>query len=256
MHAAPVSFRYYAQRCQPRAVPGIRARQGRRNPWQNVAVLEIRNLYKAYVTGTEQRSVLGGLDLRIDSGGFAVLIGRSGSGKSTLLNLIAGIDRVGGGSIVIDGTDISTLAEPEITRFRRSRIGFVFQSFNLIPTLTVAENLALPLQLNGMRVDTDRIEGLLARISLPGRLHAYPEQLSGGEQQRVAIARAIVHQPALVLADEPTGNLDTMTARQVISLLTETVAEHGATLLMATHSPEIIDTPYTALRLEDGRIDG
>jgi putative ABC transport system ATP-binding protein len=204
--------------------------------------LELRNVSKSYREGEAERVVLRDVSVTIPRGEIVVVLGRSGSGKSTLLNVIAGIDRPTAGSVVVDGTDLTALDEQARTRFRRAHIGFVFQFFNLIPLLTVEENLLLPLDLNG-RADAKgiaRAHELLERVGLGGRGASYPERLSGGEQQRVAIARALIHDPALILADEPTGNLDAETATAVLDLLDTLAREAGRTVLMVTHSREVV----------------
>jgi putative ABC transport system ATP-binding protein len=219
-------------------------------------VIQIRGLSKRYRSGNTELPVLNELDLDVAAGEFVVLFGRSGSGKSTLLNLIAAIDRPDSGRVVVAGVDLAGLGEPGATLFRRRHIGFIFQSFNLIPTLTVVENLLLPLELNGFAHarGRQRVAQLIEQLELGPRQHAFPEELSGGERQRVAIARALVHEPAVVLADEPTGNLDLETARQVVALLDARVREAGVTLLMATHSREVIGYADRELHIRDGRI--
>jgi putative ABC transport system ATP-binding protein len=184
------------------------------------------------------------------------LLGRSGSGKSTLLNLLAGIDRPDTGDVRIMGRSVTTMGEPELTLLRREHIGFIYQFFNLIPTLTVAENLALPLELNGMRAAQRRarVAELLGKVGLEGREGAFPDQLSGGEQQRVAIARAIIHDPALVLADEPTGNLDAQTGHRVLELLSHLFRDEGHTLILVTHSREVSEIADRVLAVEDGHL--
>jgi putative ABC transport system ATP-binding protein len=192
----------------------------------------------------------------IEAGEIAVLVGRSGSGKSTLLNLIAGIDRPTSGRVVVDGTDLTALDEDARTRFRRRRIGFVFQFFNLIPLLTVEENLLLPLELNGVAdaAGLARARGLLERVGLGGRGASLPERLSGGEQQRVAIARALVHEPALILADEPTGTLDAETAAAVLAVLDGLAREAGKTVIMVTHSREVVGVADRIFDVQRGRL--
>jgi putative ABC transport system ATP-binding protein len=204
--------------------------------------VELLHVSKTYREGDSERAVLSDVSVAIQPGEIAVLVGRSGSGKSTLLNLIAGIDRPTAGRVVVDGTDLTALDEDARTRFRRRRIGFVFQFFNLIPLLTVEENLLLPLELNGMAgaAGVARARGLLERVGLDGRGATLPERLSGGEQQRVAIARALVHDPALILADEPTGTLDAETAAAVLALLDGLAREAGKTVVMVTHSREVV----------------
>jgi len=204
--------------------------------------VELRQISKSYREGEAERVVLRDVSLTIAPGEIVVLLGRSGSGKSTLLNVIAGIDRPSAGSVMVDGTDLTGLDEQARTRFRRRHIGFVFQFFNLIPLLTVEENLLLPLDLNN-RADAKgvaRARELLERVGLGGRGESYPERLSGGEQQRVAIARALIHDPALILADEPTGNLDAETAASVLDLLDTLVREAGRTVVMVTHGREVV----------------
>ncbi len=220
------------------------------------AQVSIDNLSKVYNEGDRSRAVLDGVTLDIYEGEFFVLLGKSGSGKSTLLNLIAAIDHPDQGSIRINGTDITHLGEREQTLFRRDQIGIVFQFFNLIPTLTVLENVTLPYELRGMsRAESQqKAVVLLERVGLADRLDDFPDKLSGGEQQRVAIARALVHEPALVLADEPTGNLDEDTGEQVLELLLELTREAGKTLIMATHSPEIVPFADRVARIHDGQL--
>ena len=200
--------------------------------------------------------VLDNIDATIRRGEFVVVVGRSGSGKSTLLNLIGSVDVPSAGEVYIDGVALTGLDETARALLRRRRIGFIFQFFNLIPTLTVAENLLLPLELNGIRgaTATSRVEQLCAEVSLGGYETRFPEELSGGEQQRVAIARALVHEPDIVLADEPTGNLDLETATDVIRLLDRLCRETGKTLIMATHSREVIGRADRVLTIRSARL--
>jgi putative ABC transport system ATP-binding protein len=219
-------------------------------------LIELRNLTKSYDEGNRQRTVLCDTSVSIGRGELAVLVGRSGSGKSTLLNLLSGIDHPSSGEVVIDGIVLSALSERERTLFRRDRIGFVFQFFNLIPTLTVEENLLLPLELKG-RVTPERRRtalDLLAEVGLADRGASYPDRLSGGEQQRVAVARALAHDPLLVLADEPTGNLDLETGLQVLEILDRLTRRAGKTMVMATHSPEVVGRADRVFRVEDCRL--
>jgi putative ABC transport system ATP-binding protein len=204
--------------------------------------VELRHVRKTYREGDSERVVLDDVSVAIEPGEIAVLVGRSGSGKSTLLNLIAGIDRPTSGGVVVEGTDLTALDEDARTRFRRRRIGFVFQFFNLIPLLTVEENLLLPLELNGVTAAAGvaRARRLLEQVGLGGRGESLPDRLSGGEQQRVAIARALVHDPAVILADEPTGTLDAETAAAVLALLDGLAREAGKTVIMVTHSREVV----------------
>jgi putative ABC transport system ATP-binding protein len=218
--------------------------------------VELLHVSKTYREGDSERSVLSDVSVAIAAGEIAVLVGRSGSGKSTLLNLIAGIDRPTAGRVVVDGTDLTALDEDARTRFRRRRIGFVFQFFNLVPLLTVEENLLLPLELNGM-ADTAgvaRARRLLERVGLGGRGASLPDRLSGGEQQRVAIARALVHEPALILADEPTGTLDAETAAAVLALLDGLARERGKTVVMVTHSREVVGVADRIFAVQRGRL--
>ena len=218
--------------------------------------VELVHVSKTYREGDSERAVLTDVSVAIEPGDIAVLIGRSGSGKSTLLNLIAGIDRPTSGRVVVDGTDLTALDEDARTRFRRRRIGFVFQFFNLIPLLTVEENLLLPLELNGMAdaAGLARARGLLERVGLAGRGASLPDRLSGGEQQRVAIARALVHEPTLILADEPTGTLDAETAAAVLAVLDGLAREAGKTVIMVTHSREVVGVADRIFDVQRGRL--
>ena len=218
--------------------------------------VQLERIGKTYREGDSERVVLRDVSIAIAPGEIAVLVGRSGSGKSTLLNLIAGIDRPTAGRVLVDGTDLTALDEDARTRFRRRHIGFVFQFFNLIPLLTVEENLLLPLELNGGVTDAGlgRARSLLDRVGLGGRGSSLPERLSGGEQQRVAIARAVVHDPALILADEPTGTLDAETAAAVLELLDTLVRESGKTVIMVTHSREVVGVADRIFAAERGQL--
>jgi putative ABC transport system ATP-binding protein len=220
-------------------------------------LVEIHGLRKHYQEAHGERAVFDDLALTIPRGEFLALLGRSGSGKSTLLNLLAGIDSPDAGSVRIGGSHLETLTEAERTRFRRRWVGFVFQFFNLIPTLTVAENTALPLTLNGLddRPHRQWHHTLLDRVGLAGRLGSFPDQLSGGEQQRLALVRALVHRPRLLLADEPTGNLDETTGEQVLELLREFTADTGTTVVMVTHSREVAALADRRLWLHEGRLE-
>ena len=219
-------------------------------------LVELRNLTKAYEEGGRQRTVLCEASVAIARGEMAVLVGRSGSGKSTVLNLISGIDLPDSGEVIVDGVSLSTLSERERTLFRRDRIGFVFQFFNLIPTLTVEENLLLPLELKGRARPEQRRAalGLLEEVGLADRAGSFPDRLSGGEQQRVAVARALAHDPLLVLADEPTGNLDLETGLQVLEILDRLTRQAGKTMVMVTHSREVVGLADRVFRMEDCRL--
>ncbi len=218
--------------------------------------VELAHVVKVYREGESERIVLRDVELQVAPGEIVVLLGRSGSGKSTVLNLISGIDRATSGVIRVQGVDVTALSETERTLFRRRRIGFIFQFFNLIPTLTVEENLRLPLELNGIDGKTGRTRALdlLSTVGLADRAASFPDRLSGGEQQRVAVARALVHDPVLVLADEPTGNLDAESARQVLGLLADLARRAGRTVIAASHSEEVAALADRVLTLADGRL--
>ncbi|MDH3689886.1 MAG: ABC transporter ATP-binding protein [Gammaproteobacteria bacterium] len=220
-------------------------------------LITIRDLTKEYQEGEQRHAVLRAVDLDIIPGTFNVLLGRSGTGKSTLLNLISGIDLPTTGSIQIDGTMLTELSEHHRTLFRRRHIGFVFQFFNLIPTLTVAENVMLPLELNGLHDPAgrkERLTELLARVDLEHRASSFPDRLSGGEQQRIALVRALSHRPQILLADEPTGNLDLDSAAAVLTLLRELPCETGTTVVMATHSHDAARASDRVLTITNGTI--
>ena len=216
-------------------------------------VVEARGLCMEYGTAELRSRVLDGLDLDVARGEFIALLGRSGSGKSTLLHLLGAIDRATGGALRVGGVDLTALDEEARARFRRRQVGFVFQAYNLLTTLTVAENLRLPLTLNKLP-DDGRVDALLTRLGLADKAGRYADRLSGGGQQRVAIGRALIHAPLLVLADEPTGNLDEDTAGQVLALFKELVREGGGTLVMATHSLDACAGADRVLRIEHGRL--
>lgn len=219
-------------------------------------VVRLDDLVKEFTEGRRTRAVLDGLAASFCRGHFVVLLGKSGSGKSTLLNLISGIETPTSGDVYLNDVAITRLNERKRTLFRRDNIGFVFQFFNLIPTLTVLENVTLPQELAGTgrrEVERDAME-LLSRVGLADRRDAFPDRLSGGEQQRVAIARALIHDPMLLLADEPTGNLDEETGERVISLLLELTRDADKTLIMATHSPDVAPLADRVLRIHDGHL--
>ncbi len=221
-------------------------------------MLTLRHVSKSYREARTRRVVLDDVSLSIPRGEFVAVMGRSGTGKSTLLNLISGIDVVDSGTIRLDDTDLSALGERERTLKRRHAVGFVFQFFNLIPTLSVAENLMLPLELIGSPADAarERVANMLQRVDLASRGESFPDRLSGGEQQRVAVARALVHEPDWVLADEPTGNLDAETGRSVLALLCDMSRDANKTLIIVTHSEEVAARADRVLRIEDGRVHG
>ena len=219
-------------------------------------IISAENLHYSYQEARETKPVLEGVDLSIKRGELVALLGESGSGKSTLLNLLGCIDKADSGKVFINGTLMSGLREPQLTLFRRKHIGFIYQLFNLIPTLNVFENIALPLELAGINSNDRKkqVGNWLKNVGLDDRESAYPDQLSGGEQQRVAIARALIHQPSLVLADEPTGNLDAQTGQKILDLLVGLAHEQGQTLLIVTHSKIVAETVDRLLVLEEGKI--
>lgn len=217
-------------------------------------MLELKNVSKNYFEGNTKHSVLSNFELSISKGEIIILLGKSGSGKSTLLNIISGIDVPDSGSVLIDGTDITKLSEKERTLVRRNKVGFIFQFFNLIPTLTVKENLLLPLELTGSNNTEERIKSILAEVGLANRANTYPDKLSGGEQQRIAIARALIHNPDIILADEPTGNLDYETGLQIVDLLDRVVKKKGKTMIMVTHSKDVIGLADKIYSLKEGRL--
>ncbi len=220
-------------------------------------LIHLHQVTKTYVEGDRRHRVLDGVDLDIQAGERVALLGPSGCGKSTLLNLIAGLDSVSSGQIVVDGQSVTELDETQRARLRRHQVGFVFQFFNLVPTLTVLENLLLPLELAGRLESASRARalGLLETVGLEDRHGSFPDVLSGGQQQRVAIARAMIHKPSLILADEPTGNLDEQAAQMVLELLNSAVRNAGVTLVMATHSREAAAIADRVLRIRAGRLD-
>ena len=219
-------------------------------------LLEARDLWRSYQRGSETIHALAGVTLSLKPGEIVAVVGRSGSGKTTLLNQIGCLDRLTSGSLKIAGTEVTALKEQELVRFRRDHIGFIFQLFYLIPTLTVEENLLLPLELNGPigRAERERARALLEEVELADRAASFPDRLSGGEQQRVAVARALVHAPALMLADEPTGNLDLETGRKVLDLLDRLTRREGRTMLMVTHSPEVVGLADRVFAIEGGKL--
>ncbi len=219
-------------------------------------ILETHDLKKYYGTGDTQVRALDGVNLAVEQGEFLSIVGTSGSGKSTLLHMLGGLDRPTSGTVTVDGTDIFSLKDDALTIFRRRKIGFVFQAYNLVPVLNVYENIVLPIQLDGNPVDVDYVNQIVEALGLSGKLNALPGQLSGGQQQRVAIARALATKPAIVLADEPTGNLDSRTSQDVLSLMKTTGARFGQTIVMITHNEEIAQLADRIIRIEDGRICG
>lgn len=219
-------------------------------------IVQLQHLTKTYTEGKESRTILADINATFNTGEFIVLLGHSGSGKSTLLNLISGIDAPDSGDILVNGATINRLSEHQRTLFRRKHIGFIFQFFNLIPTLTVFENVTLAMQLNGgvTAAKEQTVKSLLERVGLSHRRDAFPDRLSGGEQQRVAILRALAPNPTLLLADEPTGNLDEDTGQTIIQLLLELTRQANKTLIMATHNPEIIPLADKVYRIKHGEL--
>ena len=219
-----------------------------------MTVLETKDLKKYYGSGDTQVKALDGVDLTVENGEFVAIVGTSGSGKSTLLHILGGLDRPTGGSVLVEGRDIFALKDEELTIFRRRKIGFVFQSYNLVPVLSVYDNIVLPIQLDGGRVDEDYVSQVIEALGLEQKLDRLPNQLSGGQQQRVAIARALATKPAILLADEPTGNLDSRTSQDVLSLMKTTGQKFAQTMVMITHNEEIAQLADRIVRIEDGRI--
>ena len=217
-------------------------------------ILQTKDLKKYYGSGDTQVRALDGVDLQVENGEFVAIVGTSGSGKSTLLHMLGGLDRPTSGSVVVDGRDLSTLKDEELTVFRRRKIGFVFQAYNLVPVLSVYENIVLPIQLDGGKLDAAYIDQVIGALGLKEKLQSLPSQLSGGQQQRVAIARALATKPAILLADEPTGNLDSRTSNDVLSLMKVTGQKFSQTMVMITHNEEIAQLVDRIVRIEDGRI--
>ena len=219
-------------------------------------ILQTEGLKKYYGTGDTEVRALDGVDLTVERGEFVAIVGTSGSGKSTLLHMLGGLDRPTAGKVTVDGKDIFALKDEELTIFRRRKIGFVFQSYNLVPVLSVWENMILPIQLDGRAVDEAFVREVVATLGLEKKLQNLPSQLSGGQQQRVAIARALATKPAILLADEPTGNLDSKTSQDVLGLMKVTSQKFGQTMVMITHNEEIAQMADRIVRIEDGRIQG
>ena len=217
-------------------------------------VLQTRGLEKVYGTGEARVRALDGVDLDVEQGEFVAVVGTSGSGKSTLLHMLGGLDRPTAGTVTVDGRNIFALSDEALTVFRRRKIGFVFQAYNLVPVLSVWENIVLPVQLDGRRPDKAYLAQVVEALGLSEKLDRLPGQLSGGQQQRVAIARALAAQPAILLADEPTGNLDSKTSQDVLSLMKVTGRRFSQTMVMITHNEEIAQLADRIVRIEDGRI--
>lgn len=219
-----------------------------------MSILEIKNLKKYYGINDNLVKALDGIDLSIKKGEFIAIVGSSGSGKSTLLNMMGGLDIPTEGTVIIDGKEISMMSDEELTIFRRRQIGFIFQNYNLVPMLNVYENIILPIELDGDVVPTAFIKDIISFLHLEKKIKAYPNMLSGGQQQRVAIARAIASKPSIILADEPTGNLDSKTGQEVLGLLKLTAQQFNQTIVMITHNLEAAQLADRIIRIEDGRI--
>lgn len=219
-----------------------------------MAILQTKNLKKIYGTGENTVYALDDVDLTVEKGEFVAIVGTSGSGKSTLLHMLGGLDRPTSGKVVVDGKDIFSLKDEELTIFRRRKIGFIFQNYNLVPVLNVNENIVLPIQLDGNQPDTSYVERIIEILGLKSKLNNLPNNLSGGQQQRVAIARALATKPAIILADEPTGNLDSKTSQDVLGLLKITSQKFAQTIVMITHNEEIAQMADRIIRIEDGKI--
>jgi len=217
-------------------------------------ILKTQDLRKIYGSGDTEVRALDGVSLTVNKGEFVAVVGTSGSGKSTLLHMIGGLDRPTSGSVTVDGKQIFSLKDEELTIFRRRKIGFVFQSYNLVPVLNVYENIVLPIGLDGGQIDQEYVNAIIQTLNLERKLQNLPNNLSGGQQQRVAIARALAAKPAIILADEPTGNLDSRTSQDVMSLLKVTSQKFVQTIVMITHNEEIAQMADRIIRIEDGRI--
>ena len=219
-----------------------------------MTILQTKDLRKTYGRGEARVHALDGVDLEIEKGEFVAIVGTSGSGKSTLLHMLGGLDRPTSGSVMVDGKDIFALKDEALTIFRRRKIGFVFQNYNLVPVLNVYENIVLPIELDGNRPDDAYVQNIIETLGLQNKLQNLPNNLSGGQQQRVAIARALATKPAIILADEPTGNLDSKTSQDVLGLMKVTGQKFAQTMVMITHNEEIAQTADRIVRIEDGRI--
>ncbi len=219
-----------------------------------MSILQVQNLKKIYGSGETAVHALDGVDMTVEKGEFVAIVGTSGSGKSTLLHMLGGLDRPTSGTVTVDGRELGSLKDEELTIFRRRKIGFVFQNYNLVPVLNVMENIVLPIRLDGRDVDDAYVQEIIQILGLESKLNSLPNNLSGGQQQRVAIARALAAKPAIILADEPTGNLDSKTSQDVLSLLKVTSQRFSQTIVMITHNEEIAQLADRIVRIEDGRI--
>ena len=219
-----------------------------------MTILETKDLRKVYGSGDTEVRALDGVDLTVEKGEFVAVVGTSGSGKSTLLHMLGGLDRPTGGTVTVDGKELSAMRDEELTIFRRRKIGFVFQNYNLVPVLNVYENIVLPIQLDGNAPDKGYVDQIIETLGLGNKLQNLPGNLSGGQQQRAAIARALAAKPAIILADEPTGNLDSATSLDVMGLLKVTAQKFSQTIVMITHNEELAQMADRIIRIEDGRI--
>ena len=219
-----------------------------------MTILSTQDLKKIYGSGENEVHALDGVNLQVEKGEFVAVVGTSGSGKSTLLHMLGGLDRPTSGSVTVDGKDIFSLKDEELTIFRRRKIGFVFQNYNLVPVLNVYENILLPVQLDGSSPDQSYIQEIIHTLGIASKLENLPNNLSGGQQQRVAIARALASKPAIILVDEPTGNLDSRTSQDVIGLLKVTSQKFSQTIVMITHNEEIAQLADRIIRIEDGKL--
>ena len=219
-----------------------------------MTILETKDLRKVYGSGDTEVRALDGVDLAVEKGEFVAVVGTSGSGKSTLLHMLGGLDRPTSGTVTVDGRELSAMRDEELTIFRRRKIGFVFQNYNLVPVLNVYENIVLPIQLDGKAPDRGYVDQIIETLGLGNKLQNLPNNLSGGQQQRVAIARALAAKPAIILADEPTGNLDSATSLDVMGLLKVTAQKFSQTIVMITHNEELAQMADRIIRIEDGRI--
>ena len=226
----------------------------RREGGWKMELLRTEHLCKVYGTGENQVHALRDVSFSVEKGAFVAIIGQSGSGKSTLLHMLGGLDRPTGGTVTVDGKELSAMRDEELTIFRRRKIGFVFQNYNLVPVLNVYENIVLPIQLDGNAPDKAYVERIIETLGLEAKLQNLPNNLSGGQQQRVAIARALAAKPAIILADEPTGNLDSATSLDVMGLLKVTAQKFSQTIVMITHNEELAQMADRIIRIEDGRI--
>ncbi len=219
-------------------------------------ILKVENLVKTYKEGKDEFNAVDDISFSVEKGEFVAVVGASGSGKSTLMHMIGGVDRPTSGKIYIDGKEINTMDNNKLAIFRRRQIGIVYQFYNLIPILTSEENIALPIELDGRKPDKDRIEEVMERLGILDKRNSLPNELSGGQQQRVAIARAIINNPTILLADEPTGNLDTGAADEIVKIFKMTNKNYRQTIIMITHNPEIAKEADRILRIKDGKLVG